>query len=309
VFYKHIENKDPLLLSTDSITFYQVAQGFLLDRQSQNISRNTIRVYRHELEWFQKYLDAVGVLYIHQVTGDVIRLYLVELEKSRNPGGINVAYRVIKTCTYWWEDETDDQYRSPVHKIKAPKVPRTAIQGVQPDQVKAMLAACHTGMAVRDRAVIRCLFDTGVRKEEFCDLNVGDVDLMGGRVSVMGKGARFRMVFLGVESRKALRSYLRTRGQLAQDSPLFASDEGDRFGESGLRELLERRCRDAGIPIQSPHDFRRGFALECLRNGMDIYTLQHLMGHADLTVLMRYLHQVEMDVSRAFNKWSPGDRL
>jgi len=87
MFYKRIENKDPSLLSTDSITFYQVAQGFLLDRQSQNISRNTIRVYRHELEWFQKYLDAAGVLYIHQVTGDVIRLYLVELEKSRKSRG------------------------------------------------------------------------------------------------------------------------------------------------------------------------------------------------------------------------------
>lgn len=84
---------------------------------------------------------------------------------------------------------------------------------------------------------------------------------------------------------------------------------GDRLTYSGLRQVMRRRAIAAGVPVPSLHSFRRAFALACLRGGMDVYSLQRLMGHADLTVLRRYLLQTEGDLQVAHAKSGPVDRL
>ena len=74
--------------------------------------------------------------------------------------------------------------------------------------------------------------------------------------------------------------------------------------------MLERRVIAANLQIsRSLHDFRRAFALNMLRNGVDIYALQLLMGHSDLTVLRRYLAQNENDLLSAHKQGSPVESL
>ena len=70
---------------------------------------------------------------------------------------------------------------------------------------------------------------------------------------------------------------------------------------------MKRRASLADVPAPSLHSFRRAFALECLRNGMDIYSLQHLMGHADLQILRRYLAQTDQDTEVAHRRGGPVD--
>ena len=71
--------------------------------------------------------------------------------------------------------------------------------------------------------------------------------------------------------------------------------------------MVVRRAKRAGVNPPSLHSFRRFFALQCLRNGMDIFTLQKAMGHADLTVLRRYLAQTSEDVQAAHRIAGPVD--
>ena len=73
--------------------------------------------------------------------------------------------------------------------------------------------------------------------------------------------------------------------------------------------LLRRRSNKAGVAYQSPHSFRRLFALTMLRTGTDIFSLQLLMGHVDLQVLRRYLKQVSADLQEAHLKASPVSNL
>ena len=75
-----------------------------------------------------------------------------------------------------------------------------------------------------------------------------------------------------------------------------------------LRGLLRLRGYAAGLrQIPTPHDFRRAFALIMLRNGVDIFALQKLMGHSDLQVLRRYLAQTDEDIHTAHMRGSPVD--
>jgi integrase/recombinase XerC/integrase/recombinase XerD len=115
-----------------------------------------------------------------------------------------------------------------------------------------------------------------------------------------GKGGRSRTTFVGAKSRRELSRYFRQRK--IQDEALWVTVQGTRLTYWGLRQIVRRRVEKAGVPVPSLHSFRRAFALYALRNGADIYSLQRLMGHSDLTVLRRYLTQTEADLREAHRR-------
>lgn len=114
------------------------------------------------------------------------------------------------------------------------------------------------------------------------------------------------MVFIGKETKKAVRAYLRDR--LDTREALWVTDNQDkRLAYGGLRALLERHAKMAGIDAPTAHDFRRAFALTMLRKGTDLVTLARLMGHTSLKVLQRYLKQLPDDLQAAHQKAGPVD--
>lgn len=78
----------------------------------------------------------------------------------------------------------------------------------------------------------------------------------------------------------------------------------------GLEQMVKNRAHRALVePPPGLHDFRRAFALTCLKNGMDVYTLMRLMGHSSLHILMRYLHLTNASTADAFSVHGPVDHL
>jgi integrase/recombinase XerD len=115
-------------------------------------------------------------------------------------------------------------------------------------------------------------------------------------------------VYIGKHTRKALRRYLKHRRD--DNSALWVTHPRygvSRLGYDGLRGVLTRRSKDAGVEEPSLHDFRRAFALTMLRNGTDIFTLAKLMGHVGISVLQRYLKQTNQDTEVAHRRSGPVD--
>jgi len=281
-------------------------RGFLLDRQARGLSTHTIAFYRNELRQFWNFLGPVEA---GEITAEDIRRYLLYLGKRRNPGGVHVAYRALRAFFNWWQEETDSD-TNPIAKVKAPKVPQEPLEPLSLKDLKAMLRTCErrTFKGDRDRAILLCLLDTGTRASEFLSLNVGDVNLGTGAVLVKrGKGDKSRMVFLGAKARRELLRYLRHRPEVKDADPLWVTRNGKRLTYGGLRGIMRRRAKKAGVPTPSLHGFRRAFALLCLRSGVNIYSLQRLMGHSDLSVLRRYLKQTEDDLRLAHEAGGPVD--
>ncbi|MHB0859329.1 MAG: tyrosine-type recombinase/integrase [Anaerolineae bacterium] len=181
------------------------------------------------------------------------------------------------------------------------------------DDLRQMLATCtHRCLADdRDRALLLFLLDTGCRRAEVLALNLGDVDLGSGSVAVRrGKGGKARMTFLGAKARKALAGYLRYRRGAGLAEPLWTTTQGGmRLSYGGLREIMRRRAKAAGVPAPGLHAFRRAFALNALRAGIDLVSLQRLMGHTTLDILRRYLAQTDADLQLAHAGAWPVDRL
>jgi site-specific recombinase XerD len=197
---------------------------------------------------------------------------------------------------------------NPMRKVKMPKLDKTILPAFTPDEIATLERATEgkDPRNVRNRALIFLLLDTGLRVSECVSLRVGDVDPATGLAKVMGKGRKERIVRLGTGTMRAYHRYLRLRGG-TQGDPLWLGERGP-MTVAGISETLEKLGKSCGVHVH-PHKFRRTCALFMLRSGADVFSVQHLLGHSDLTVLRRYLAQTEADVARAHERHSPVDGL
>lgn len=281
--------------------------NFLIDRRSQKLSPSTISFYKEKLAVFLKRCNSKGIEYVEDVTPSFLREYFIELGKTHNAGGVHIFFRTVKTFLNWFSIETDDAAPNPIKKIRGPKLSSTPIPGITLDDIQRMLDTCdHSLTGLRDQAAIRFLVDTGVRRAEFCNVRILDVDMLNGSVKIVaGKGNKDRTVFLSATSRRDLMRYLRKRKTKDPREYLWITQSRTQLTYSGLRQMLRRHAELAKIPCPSPHDFRRTFALECLRNGMGLIQLMYLMGHTTTIVLQRYLAVQEDDLRGAHSKSGP----
>ncbi len=290
----------------------QDIRAFLIDCQARRLSPATVERYGRELRYFRVWAEGEQVVTVQAVTADHLRRYLLHLAETRNPGGQHIGYRTLKTFLLWYEREYEPEgWRNPVRKLSAPRVSLDPLPPVPLADLRKMLATCEarTLAGDRDRAILICLLDTGCRAAEFLALDVGDVDLGNGAVMIHhGKGSKRRVTFLGAKARRALLAYLRHRGTGPGDA-LWATMDGTRLKYSGLRQIVRRRATAAGVPVPSLHAFRRAFAIGALRSGVDLISLQRLLGHSDLSVIRRYLKQTEDDLRAAHAKGSPADKM
>lgn len=288
------------------------AESFLIDRQAAGLSRSTIKFYRQFLTLFLAYCSAHSLTLLKDVTPDALRHYFLAFSEKHNPGGVHAAYRALRAFFRWLgnEEVMPPEWKNPMLKVKAPKVSLEPLEPISLEDVGLLIGTCVRGnfAGERDRAIFLFLLDSGVRAQEMCNIDIQDADLNTGEVKVRyGKGGKTRAVFLGRKTRRALRAYLRLRND--QCPAMFVSRERERLTYNGLRLLLDRKVILAKLETKpSLHDFRRAFALNMLRNGVDVFSLQRLLGHSDLQVMRRYLAQNNQDSQLAHILGSPVDK-
>jgi integrase/recombinase XerD len=302
--------KQALTLSLYSLARW--ADGFFTAKRAEGLALRTQAIYRKNVSAFVDWCEAQNVHEVDHIDPDLIRQWLLALEEhGHNPGGIHQFYRCVKTFFLWYELEcAPDGWRNPIKRVKAPKLPEEILEPVALADVALMMETCKHGReSLRDKAVLLTLLDTGARASELCAFNVEDLDPVTGTLTIRhGKGGKGRIVFAGVKTRRCIRAYLKDRGRINGDAPLFVNHSGRRLTYCALRGIVERRAEAAGLPEPGLHGFRRAFALNMLRSGVDIITLQRLLGHADLSVIKRYLKQNTEDLRVAHAAHSPVDQ-
>ncbi|PYE53302.1 tyrosine-type recombinase/integrase [Deinococcus yavapaiensis] len=148
-------------------------------------------------------------------------------------------------------------------------------------------------------------FDSGVRASELAALDLTDVKPEGYVVVRHGKGGKSRAVPVERGTIKAIRLYVTTeRDEDAPHRTLFLAN-GEPMARATLDKLLDRLCRLADLPRLSAHAFRRGFGVQYLRNGGDVFTLQRIFGHTSLEMSNRYALLNGDDLKQAHRRASP----
>ncbi len=184
--------------------------------------------------------------------------------------------------------------------LAMPRVVKKHGRLVAPAQPRRVLDLCHSR---RDRAFLLFLADTGLRRAEALALNWGDIDFVIGGVKIArGKGGKPRTVVIGAKTRQAVLAYRRSLPHSpAGVDPVWQSRSGNRLAVGGVRTLMIRLSRKSGIR-NTPHMFRRTFATMSVRQGMDMISLQRLMGHADISMTARYTDLLDEDLVAAHTK-------
>lgn len=285
-------------------------QDFWVDRQARNLTRQTLNWYAYSLNKWRAFLSEDQVERTEDVTPASLRRYLVWLaDHGHNSGGVVHYYGAVKAYLHWYTAEyAPSGWQNPLDRVKPPKRPENILEPIPLTHFQDMLATCKrkTLRGDRDRAMLLTLLDSGLRHAELSDLCVGDVDLQTGALLVrMGKGRKWRTVFVGATTRRALVSYLHYREELEPHAPLWLTQSGTPLTRQGIYQIVIRRAKAAGVPVPGMHDFRRAFAVNFLRNGGDVATLQRLLGHTDLRVINRYLKLLNDDLQRAHEQYSP----
>ena len=274
-------------------------------------SVRTIAVYQQSFGIYQPYFQNKGINFIEQLTAAAIRDLLSQLaDEGRNQGGIHMVYRNLRAFLRWAWDEYDITTRNPIEKVSCSERQPVPIPGFTMDEIDQLIKAAKAGkFPQRDLAMIYLFVDTGLRRQELCDLRFRDIDLNSGRITVeCGKGGKYRQVFCGNECRKMLRKYAACVADVRPDDFFFLSDEGFPLTTSGMVSILRRLEKRAGFDrYRGFHGMRRCFALERLRNGDDIFSIQRALGHSNPTVTQRYLACTSEDDIAAAIRTSPMD--
>ena len=285
-------------------------EAFLIDRKAQNLSKGTLKFYQNKLKLFADYFESQVITDITQIDPNNLRQFLLYLEETgHNPGGIHAIYRSVKAFLGWYENEVEpENWHNPIKKIKSPKIPLEPLEPVDLQDIYKMIITCNKGTFIgdRDKAILLSLLDTGARSQEFLDINLTDINMITGKILIrQGKGRKPRTVYIGSKSRKAVKKYLKDR---RDNHPAFLiTNNSERLSYDGLRAVITRRSKLAGIKPPSLHSFRRAFAINMLRAGVDIYSIQALLGHKSLSVLQRYLKITTEDARLAHRLASPVD--
>ena len=197
---------------------------------------------------------------------------------------------------------------TPFERVKVPKPYGQLKNALSADQIKLILGSCKN---TRDRCMVYVLLDSGVRISELCALNVGDVDMKTGEVHVQkGKGGKGRYTHVSARTRKEMLTYLRTRSDTGTDEPLFVSESsGNRLTKDGATLAIRRLRLDSGVKDCAAHSFRRTCAITMMRQGVNIYVIARMLGHATIEVLKKYLPIANQDVAAAHKRASPVDIL
>lgn len=243
-------------------TVSEAIELHVIDCQAQRFTKDTLRFYRGRLRLLSRWCNSASIIHIDELSHIHLRKFLAgEAERGMSACYVHGTARAIRAfLNFCVKDELIES--SPFDKVKMPRFEDKILPALTNDEIARLLKACENA---RDRAIVLFLLDSGVRANELCNLNVGDMDTVTGAVSVrQGKQQKDRTTHIGARTRKQVKRYLMERGSPVEQRPLFVSRRDTRLSYSGLAQSLQRVREIADVPNASAHAFRRTFAITCL---------------------------------------------
>ena len=297
-------------LSGDSITDEDLIRAFILALAAGGRKPKTLTVYQESIRSLSAFAQGLGLPRLASMDRTHIRHWLTSPhQKGNKPATVSVRYRSLNRFFNWCvieEERTDN----PMDRVEPPKIPSEIQPYYSPHDVESVIKAIgrSTPHNLRDVAIILVLYDSGVRASELCGMKSDDIDWRDRTIIVTGKASKQRRVSIGDKSAQAIERYIRKRP--VKSEWLWTGSGNRNLALAGLRMMLQRRFKEAGVEFHGAHGFRRGFAMEYLAAGGQEGDLKELGGWENYAMVTRYAKANAGERAiHAHKKLSPGDRL
>ena len=301
-----------------------------------NKSPGTVKEYNYDLNRFLKYImyrfkltdeknfDAIDIHNmdletLNKIKLDDIHAYLFYLANSCQS---KPATRARKTASirvffkYMSQKAAKPMDHNPALNLESPKIGVRVPRYLSLEESKKLLAATNnedTRNKERDYAIITLFLNCGMRLSELVGINIKDIDFDEAKMNVTGKGNKERIVYFGSACRKAIDSYLEERNQkvLSDNRALFGSRDGNRISVTAVHRLVKKALLQAGLDSTqfSAHKLRHTAATMMLSGGVDVKTVQEVLGHENLNTTQIYTHieNTELKIAAEANPLSKLD--
>ena len=243
-------------------------------------------------------------------------------DRSANPDspapeyGISATSRArklsaIKSFFKYLTVRTKQLQENPVVDLEYPKLRKSLPKYLTLEQSSALLKAVSGQNEIRDYAILMLFLNCGIRRSELVNLNISDV--YEDRIRVVGKGNKERFVYFGSACRKAIDAYLIERNEeiLTDNRALFGSRNGNRISVDAVHRLVKKALLQAGLDSTqfSAHKLRHTAATMMLSGGVDVKTVQEVLGHENLNTTQIYTHieNTELKIAAEANPLSKLD--
>ena len=281
----------------------------------KNYSPHTIDAYLRDLHEFLAFtgpltsLEALSPALLRSFTGS---LY------GRNAAS-SVARKLSALRTFFRYLQREQIIAaSPLSGVAAPRLGRHIPVFLTVDEVFALLEAPtpQDSFYLRDRAIMECLYSTGMRVSELTASNRRDYDFEAEMVRVLGKGNKERLIPFGSMAREALLQYEAERAQVElacaarnkawEREAMFLSGRATRLTSRSIERIILHYGLRTGIttPV-TPNALRHSFATHLLEMGADLRTVQELLGHASLSTTQKYTHVDIAHLSKVYDSAHP----
>ncbi|MEK7588059.1 MAG: tyrosine-type recombinase/integrase [Patescibacteria group bacterium] len=296
----------------------------------RNVSKLTIRNYKHYLERFLAFLGSPppsGAVALAKaatpasITPEKIREYRLFLSRYTDSAGISLKritqnYHLIALRSFLKFLIKRGIKVVPPETIELGKAESRSIKFLERDAVERLLnmPEISSPEGFRDKAILELLFSTGLRVSELVGLNRDQVNLERREFGVIGKGRRPRVVFLSDTAAEWLGRYIKSRDD--DWKPMFirysgkTPDEGDKTGQSrrlsarSVQRSVEKYVKKARLPIKiTPHGLRHSFATDLLHGGADLRAIQEMLGHKNVATTQIYTHITNPQLKEIHSKF------
>ncbi len=300
----------------------------------RRLSGHTLRAYEGDLALLRAFLvesKSRGLADLERLDLYALRAFLAARHKSDATSSTLRRLSAIRGFLAFCR-KTDRVKSSVAALLDSPKRPKQLPRSVSVDEAFALCDQPHksalkstqeknksptlptsAAVALRDRAVIELLYGAGLRISELVGLRLGDVDIAGGSVRVLGKGNKQRVVPFHAVCAAALQDWLE-KGRVVvvtahSGDAFFLGARGKRVIDSELRRRLARLGVEAGARTRiHPHKLRHSFATHLLEGGADLRGIQELLGHASLSTTQRYTHVDVVRLTKVYDQSHPRAR-
>jgi len=275
----------------------------------KNLSTETIQLYKNQFKVFQSTLTED--MLISDITINDVNNFIIYLRTNHNCNDItiNSYLRGIRAFLYYAMEENHLR----TFKVIIPKVEKKIKETYLDSELKVLLKKPNMKTATFSEYKIwvfsNYLLATGNRLSSALSIQIKDLDFDNQQIQInKTKNRKAQLIPMSDSLCKILKEYLRYR-KGAPDDYVFCNTRGGKGDLRTYEDMLYSYNRKRGVTKTSAHLYRHTFAKKWILNGGDIFRLQKILGHSDLSVVKEYVQMFGNDLSTDFEKFNPLDRM
>lgn len=317
-----------------SYTLPEAVDFVMKVKRANNLKERTIRDYETNMAYFIEWVEErYGTISISDVTAAMLRDYVLwcandkvhydghpyKADSAKDKSGlsaasVNVRIRVLRTFfNVLHTEELID--RNPAVNLSLMRQDIDTVEPLSENELQRLMRAPDQRNYAqwRDYIIMVLIIDTGMRLGEVCSLEKKDIDFQKKQIllpAVKNKNRRSRVLPLSTETIRLLRQLIAESEQHFESDYVFTTNYGEQLSDKTVQKSFKEYGEKARIekPV-SPHRLRHNFATMAATNGMDVFSLMKMMGHADISTTRKYVQVSGEDLTEQHKRFSPLGRV